>query len=70
VTYQPEDGGDEREVTIVGVDELDAGGTRISWRSPLAAALLKARVGEVVTLHTPGGRQRLEITAIRYDPIA
>jgi transcription elongation factor GreB len=70
VTYQPEDGSAEREVTIVGVDELDAGGSRISWRSPLAAALLKARVGDVVTLQTPAGRQRLEVTGIRYDAIS
>jgi transcription elongation factor GreB len=68
VTYQPE-AGDERVVTIVGVDELDAGSERISWRSPLAAALIKARVGEVVTLRTPGGVQRLEVVAIRYDAL-
>ena len=41
VTFSP--AGDERAVTIVGVDELDAGGTRISWRSPMATALLKGR---------------------------
>jgi len=68
VTYQPESG-DERVVTIVGVDELDAGSERISWRSPLAAALIKARVGDVVTLRTPGGMQRLEVVAIRYDTL-
>jgi transcription elongation factor GreB len=70
VTYQPESGGDERTVTIVGVDELDLGGARISWRAPLAAALLKARVGDIVTLRTPVGAERIEITDIRYDPIA
>jgi len=69
VTYQPESGGDEREVTIVGVDELDAGVARISWRSPLATALLKARVGDVVTLRTPRGPEQLEVVAIRYDPV-
>jgi len=68
VTYQPESG-DERVVTIVGVDELDAGSDRISWRSPLATALIKARVGDVVTLRTPGGLQRLEVVAIRYDTL-
>jgi len=41
VTFQPA-GGDEREVTIVGLDELDAGSERISWQSPMAKALLKA----------------------------
>lgn len=69
VTYQPASG-DERVVTIVGVDELDAGGERISWRSPLATALLKARVGDVVTLHTPRGPEPLEVVAIRYDTVS
>jgi transcription elongation factor GreB len=61
--------GDERTVTIVGVDELDAGGSRISWRSPMATAMLKARVGDVVTLRTPRGPERIEILAVRYDAI-
>ncbi len=61
--------GDEREVTIVGVDELDAGDARVSWRSPLARALLKARVGETVTVQAPRGPQRLEIVAVRYDDL-
>jgi len=60
------DAGDERTVTIVGVDELDAGDSLISWRSPMAAALLKARVGDVVTLRTPRGPERLHVIAIRY----
>ena len=66
VTYQRESG-EEREVTIVGTDELDTGSTRVSWRSPLATALLKARVGDVVTLRTPQGPERLEILDIRYQ---
>ncbi len=69
VTFQPE-GGAEREVTIVGLDELDAGSERISWQSPMAKALIKAKVGDVVTLRTPGGVERLEVTDIRYDPLA
>jgi transcription elongation factor GreB len=68
VTFQPESG-DERVVTIVGVDELDTGSERISWRSPLATALIKARVGDVVTLRTPGGTEKLEVVAIRYDAL-
>jgi transcription elongation factor GreB len=68
VTYQP-GSGDERTVTIVGVDELDASSERISWRSPLATALLKARVGDLVTLHTPRGPEQLEVVAIRYDAV-
>ena len=62
--------GDEREVTIVGVDELDSGATRISWRSPLARALLTASVGDTVTLRAPRGPERLEIIAVRYDDLS
>jgi transcription elongation factor GreB len=58
--------GEERDVTIVGVDELDTGDTRVSWRSPLARALLKARVGDTVTLRAPRGSERLEVVAVRY----
>src|SRR5215510_2097388 len=61
--------GDERVVTIVGIDELDSGDERVSWRSPLATALLKARVGDVVTVRTPRGPERVEVLAIRYDPL-
>ncbi|MGE0462019.1 MAG: transcription elongation factor GreB [Vicinamibacterales bacterium] len=68
VAYQRESG-EEREVTIVGIDELDSGSARVSWRSPLAHALLKARVGDVVTLRTPQGPERLEILDIRYDRV-
>ena len=57
-------------VRIVGVDELDSGGERVSWRSPLATALLKARVGDGVTLRTPRGSERPEVTAIRYDALS
>ena len=61
--------GDEREVTIVGVDELDSGDQRVSWRSPLATALLTARVGDTVTLRAPRGPERLEIVSVRYDDL-
>lgn len=61
--------GGERAVTIVGTDELDSGDERISWRSPLASALLKARVGDVVTVRTPLGPEPLEVVAIRYDAL-
>ncbi len=69
VTYVHEDSGEQREVTIVGVDELDAGDDRVSWRSPVARALLTARVGDTVTLHAPRGPERLEVVAVRYDPL-
>jgi transcription elongation factor GreB len=61
--------GDEREVTIVGVDELDSRDARVSWRSPLARALLAAKVGDTVTLRAPRGPERLEIMAVRYDDL-
>lgn len=66
VTYRHETDG-ERTVTIVGIDELDSGSTRISWRSPLSRCLLKAEVGDIVTLRSPRGSERLEVLAIRYD---
>ena len=68
VTYA-DDNGTEREVTIVGVDELERAEGRVSWRSPLARALLNARVGETVTLRAPRGPENLEIVAVRYDPL-
>src|SRR5688500_3809742 len=61
--------GEAREVTIVGVDELDSGGERISWKSPLARAILTSAVGDTVTLHAPRGDERLAIVAVRYDEL-
>ena len=58
--------GEARTYSIVGVDEADAGRGRISWVSPLARALLKAREGDVVMLQTPGGKEEIEVTEIRY----
>ena len=58
--------GEEREVTIVGVDELDADDARVSWRCPLARALLTAKVGDTVTVRAPRGLERVEIIAVRY----
>jgi transcription elongation factor GreB len=69
VTIEYENG-EEREVTIVGVDELDSGDARISWRSPLARALLTASVGDTVTVHAPRGPARVEIIAVRYDDLS
>jgi transcription elongation factor GreB len=64
-----DEAGAEREITIVGVDELDSGAARVSWRSPLARALLTATVGDTVTLRAPRGPERLEILAVRYDDL-
>ena len=61
-----DESGAERTVSIVGVDEIDPGGGRVSWISPIATALLKASVGDVVTLRTPRGTEELEVLDIRY----
>ena len=57
----------EREVKIVGVDEVDAEAGRVSWVSPIARALLRSRIGDIVEVRTPGGVERVEVIAIRYD---
>jgi transcription elongation factor GreB len=62
-----DESGAERTVSIVGVDELDLSRGRVSWVSPIATALLKSSVGDVVTLRTPRGPEELEIIAVRYD---
>ncbi len=58
--------GEEKTYSIVGLDEVDVGRGRISWVSPLASALIKAREGDVVTLRTPGGVEELDVVEIRY----
>jgi transcription elongation factor GreB len=65
VTYASE-AGDERTITIKGIDEADSLKGEVSWVAPIARALLKARVGDEVSLHTPGGVQRLEVLEVRY----
>jgi len=61
--------GDEVTVRIVGLDETDLGRGHISWISPVARALIKAREGDTVALVTPGGREELEILEVRYEEI-
>jgi transcription elongation factor GreB len=56
----------ERTVRIVGIDEASLDNGAISWTSPVARALLKARVGDVVEVRTPGGVEQLEVVAIAY----
>jgi len=68
VTVTSQAGG-ERSFTIVGIDEADPARGRVSWISPIAKALFKARVGDVVTLRSPGGTEALEILDVRYDTI-
>src|SRR5437899_11309012 len=61
--------GKKRTVSIVGVDEIDTDRGYISWMSPMARALTKAREGDTVTLKTPGGVEELEILEVRYQPL-
>jgi transcription elongation factor GreB len=60
--------GDEHSVTIVGIDELDPLKGKISWVSPVARALTKAREGDVITLQTPLGPEELEVLSVSYPP--
>jgi transcription elongation factor GreB len=62
--------GIDRTVSIVGIDEIDTARGYISWISPMARALLKAREGETVTLRTPGGVEELEVLSVRYRALA
>ncbi|MFD0669327.1 transcription elongation factor GreB [Ramlibacter sp. MAHUQ-53] len=65
VRYAQEDG-QEREVTIVGIDEADSLHGQVSWISPIARALLKSREGDLVKLQTPAGLQEIEVVEVRY----
>jgi transcription elongation factor GreB len=58
--------GEERTITIKGIDEADSLQGEVSWIAPIARALLKTREGDEVSLQTPGGLQRLEVLAVRY----
>ena len=68
VTYATASGV-EQTVRIVGIDEMDPGKHYVSWISPIARALIKAREGDTVSLNTPGGHEELEIRAVRYEAI-
>ena len=69
VTYVDDEGVD-RTVTIMGIDEADSHALQVSWISPVARALLKARVGDEVQLPTPGGVRYLEVVEVQYPPPA
>ena len=62
--------GTERTVSIVGIDEIDTARGYISWISPMARALLRARVGDTVVVRTPAGPDELEIVDVQYVPLA
>ena len=67
-TVEVEDENGSRKVyTLVGPDESDPTSGRLSYKSPLGRALMKRKVGDVVTVHRPAGEIELEILAIRYE---
>ena len=68
VTVMGQDGA-EKTYSIVGIDETDLSRGRISWISPLAKALIKARDGDTVTVRTPGGDESIEIVGVEYREI-
>lgn len=59
----------EQTVRIVGVDEIDTAKNKISWISPLARCLIKAREGDEVVLNGPEGREVIEILEVAYQRI-
>jgi transcription elongation factor GreB len=65
VTYVRKDDS-QHTVTLVGIDEAQAESNKISWISPLARAMMKARVGDAVIMRTPGGPEEIEILSIKY----
>jgi len=57
---------EENTITILGVDEFDSLKGEVSWVSPIARALIKAREGDEVKLQTPAGTQLIEILEVEY----
>lgn len=68
VTYK-DAAGFEHVVSIVGIDEVDLDRGYISWRSPLANALMKASPGDCVDLRAPAKTEHLEVFRVEYAPI-
>jgi transcription elongation factor GreB len=68
VTVERESGATQT-VSIVGIDEADAKQGLISWVSPLAKSLFKARVGDSVTLRSPKGNEELYVASVDYREI-
>jgi len=65
VTYE-DDQGLAKTITILGIDEADSLNGQVSWVSPIARALLKSKVGDVVRLQTPVGMQGIEVIQVSY----
>ena len=70
VTYENlegREGGKKTTITIVGVDEVDLDQGHVSWVSPIAKALIKARIGDCVKIQTPTGPTEIEILDVQYN---
>lgn len=66
VTYiDPHD--EKKTIRIVGIDEARIEQGEVSWISPVARALMKAREGDIVELRTPHGPEQIEVVTIAYD---
>ena len=61
--------GTEITIRIVGVDEVDLERGYVSWVSPIAKALIKAKVGDTVKIQTPAGPKEIDIVAVNYDKL-
>ncbi|WP_353438158.1 transcription elongation factor GreB [Polynucleobacter sp. UK-FUSCHL-C3] len=59
--------GIETTIRIVGVDEVDLERGYVSWVSPIAKALIKAKVGDTVKIQTPSGLKEIDIVGVNYD---
>ncbi len=68
VTYENEEG-EEKTISIVGIDEYDPGRGHVSWTSPIGRALLGAEEGDTVRFQTPGGKSEVEILAVVYQAL-
>ena len=65
VTVRGPDG--QEKFRIVGVDETDHESRWVSWLSPVARALMSAKVGQRVQFKYPCGEESLEVLAISYE---
>jgi transcription elongation factor GreB len=61
--------GEERTVSIVGIDEVDPARGRVSWISPIARVLLRKQPGDRLRLATPGGLEEIEVIEVTYGPL-
>ena len=57
----------QQKVTIVGIDEAELANGKISWISPIARALMKAQIGDVIEFRTPAGTETVEVLSIEYE---